>query len=209
MKIITYFIIILACIGLTSCKRTNTNQNIDTSMGINLIDAYELAFDKTYLFNDFDKFIAEVGLPNTISIFKDTISISTKDELDKFIATAIEEESGIINLQYTGFEMGYMPDRRITPEKIDFRITNKSVQYNGSTFDQTYTIDMFKEQFAASASFPLDNTMSLFSMITNEEGNDLKHYMVLRKSKDDPFAEPTLEFTFKNGKLIYIFFANF
>jgi hypothetical protein len=30
-----------------------------------------------------------------------------------------------------------------------------------------------------------------------------------RKSKDDPNAEPLVEFTFENNKLIFVMFANF
>ena len=209
MKHLTYIFLVLI-IFLSDCKNHNTNINTNTYMGVDIIDAYELAFDRTYIFNDFNTFITEIGLPNTVSVFRDTISISSKEELDKLIASSIQKGgTDIINLQYTGFQMGFMPDDRIVPENIDFRKTDKSIQYNGTTFDQTYTVDMFKKQFPSSGSFALDNEMSLFGMTTNERDEGLKHYMLLRKSKDDPYAEPTLELTFKNNKLIYIFFANF
>lgn len=207
-----FYLLILSITIFTSCKSRNTSNHIsiDPYMGVDLIDAYELAFDRTLLFNEFDRFIDEVGLPNTVSIFRDTTIICNREELDSIIASIIAKGgTDIVTFQYRGFEMGFIPDNRIMPEKIDFRITDKSVQYNGTTFDQTYTIDMFKKQFAQSASFPLDSNLSLFLLTTNEDSSNLEHYMLLRKSKDDPYAEPTLELTFKDGRLIYIFFANF
>ena len=46
-------------------------------------------------------------------------------------------------------------------------------------------------------------------VLSGKSGENYKSFSVLRKSKDNPDAEPIVEFTFDNGKLIFIMFANF
>lgn len=172
--------------------------------GIDTIDVYKMKFGETFLFNKYDTFINEIGLPKTARVVKDTFLIDNKDVLDSIVSKNHE-----VILQYDGYKIGFLHPDRVTIDEIDFRKTDKSIQYNNIIFDSRFTFNEFKKLFPQSASILLDPAMSLFRLVTNESQDGLKHYMVLRKSIDDPDAEPTLEFTFENGKLIHIFFANF
>jgi hypothetical protein len=91
---------------------------------------------------------------------------------------------------------------------VDFRTTNKTITYGDTNFDKSYTVEDFKKQFPKSGN-PSSQMPSLFSMMTGKTGANFKSFNVVRKSKDDPEAQPTVEFTFDNGKLIFIMFANF
>lgn len=114
-----------------------------------------------------------------------------------------------MTLHYPGLAMWYAYDNSIIPSTIDFRKTDKSITYGTMTFDTTYTIDQFKKQFPNSAKPSFALPQSLFETMTQEKGSNLEHFLLMRKSKDDPNATPMIEFTFDKGKLIYILFANF
>ncbi len=70
-------------------------------------------------------------------------------------------------------------------------------------------IQQFKKQFPKSANPSFALPQSLFEIATKEKGANFQHVMLMRKSKDDPNATPMIEFTFDNGRLIFILFANF
>lgn len=184
------------------------------SREIDIVNAYEFKFDNTLLFNEYDKFIAEMGLPNRFITFTDTVDIKTKEELDIAIKNEIDSGKQILQLHYPGYIMNYFPDNLIVPEKIDFRQTQNSIQFNEIFFDHNFTVKEFRKLFPVSGLAPSMYEHSLFKIVTKETIPDTEHYMVLRKSVDvPPFLEmeegPIIEFTFQKGKLIYMYFANF
>jgi hypothetical protein len=180
-------------------------KNMDLDM--DLIDAYKLTIGKTFLYGNYDSFINDMGIPSKVTITKTEFETKSKAELDKVIATA--KEPNIVTLHYPGIEMWFGYDNYIIPSTIDFRITDKSITYGQITFDTTYSIEQFKKQFPKSANPSFKLPQSLFEIMTKEKGGNFEHYMLMRKSKDDPNATPLIEFTFDNGKLIFILFANF
>ena len=174
---------------------------------MDFLNAYKLKIGKTFLYGKYEDFITDFGLPNKLTIIKKNYSVITKNELDKLVTTA-ENISGV-TLHYAGIDMSYSYDNSIIPFTIDFRKTDKNITYEETTFDTTYTIEQFKKQFPKSAKPSFQISQSLFEITTKEKGPNFKHYMLARKSKDDPNATPLIEFTFNNGKLIFILFANF
>lgn len=114
-----------------------------------------------------------------------------------------------MTLHYPGIDMWFTYDNSIVPSTIDFCKTDKSVTYGQTKFDATYSIEQFKNEFPKSANPFFKLSQSLFEMTTKEKGANYEHYMLISKSKDDPNATPMIEFTFDNGKLIFILFANF
>jgi hypothetical protein len=105
--------------------------------------------------------------------------------------------------------MWYGYDNIIIPYTIDFRLTEKSVSYGDVKFDRSYSVEQFKGQFPKSSIASLQMPQSFFGMMTGQKGTNFQHFIVSRKSKDNPDAAPLIEFTFENGKLIFILFANF
>lgn len=184
------------------------------SREIDIVNAYEFKLDNTVLFNSYDQFVEEIGLPDRFITFTDTIDIKSKEELDRVIKYEVDSGKQILELHYPGYIMNYFPDNLIVPEKIDFRKTDKSIQFNDVFFDRDFTVEAFRKLFPVSGFTQLGGEFSLFSMVTKETIPGLEHYMVLRKSVDVPsYLEmeegPVIEFTFQEGKLIYMYFANF
>ena len=177
-----------------------------TSMDIDIIDAYKLSIGKTLLFGKYDEFIKDIGIPTKVSIAKTEYLVNSKSDLDNVVAKS--KTTDLITLHYNGIDMWYGYDNIIIPFTIDFRITDKSIAYDNTKFDKSYTIEQFKKQFPKSGN-PSSQLPSLFSMLSGKSGENYKSFSVLRKSKDNPDAEPIVEFTFDNGKLIFIMFANF
>ena len=175
--------------------------------GVDSIDVYKLQFDNTYLFSDYDDFIDGVGLPQTVKAHPEVFTVQSKTELDSIIQ--IFDGLRMIQLQYPGFEMGYMRGGQVIIDNIDFRKTDRKIRYNHVTFGPEFTVKEFKSLYPRSGNFKLANEHSLFGMNTGETTVNTEHYMLLRRSDNDPYAEPTVEFTFRDGNLIYIFFANF
>lgn len=174
---------------------------------MDFLDAYQLTIDKAFLFGNYSTFINKIGVPKTVTITNSDFDIKSKNDLEKIIATA--KAPTIVTLHYQGIDMWYAYDDYIIPSTIDFRKTNKSISYGKTIFDTTYTIEQFKKQFPKSANPSFALPQSFFEMTTKEKGGNLEHYILLRKTKDDPNATPMIEFTFNNGKLIFILFANF
>ena len=180
--------------------------------GMDKVNAYEFKFEDTELFNDYNKFINEMGLPQTFTTFKDTVEINSREDLDAALAKAMENGEHMMNLCYPGIKMDFISEDLIVPEIIDFRKTDKSIRFKNITFDKSFSVDDFKKLFPVAGSMSLDDSFSLFKMITKENLPKSKHYMVMRESKDVPPGSedgPVIEFTFDNDKLIYMFFANF
>ena len=201
---------------LSSCSDSDNNiaykQNFNVSketMSLNydILDAYKLKFGNTLLFGNYQNYISEIGLPSKVTVYKTDYEIKSQTDLDKAVATG--KNSDIITLHYPGIEMWYTFNNTIIPATIDFRKTENKINYGETTFDKNYTLEQFKKQFPNSANPSFQLPQSFFEMATQSKGSDLKHYILIRKTKDDPNAEPMIEFTFEKGKLIFIFFANF
>ena len=184
---------------------THQEKNMDLDM--DFIDAYKLTIGKTFLYGNYDSFINDMGIPDKVTITKTDFEIKSKADLDKVVATA--KDPNIVTFHYPGIDMWFGYDNYIIPSTIDFRKTDKSVTYGQTTFDTTYSIEQFQTQFPKSANPSFSLPQSLFEIATKEKGANFKHYMLIRKSKDDPNATPMIEFTFDNDKLIFILFANF
>ena len=174
---------------------------------MDFLDAYKLTIGKTFLYGNYENFITDMGVPSKVTITKTDFNINSKADLDKVVATA--KDPNIVTLHYQGIDMWFTYDNSIVPSTIDFRKTDKSVTYGQTTFDKTYSIEKFKKEFTKSANPSFKMPQSLFEITTKEKGENFEHYMLMRKSKDDPNATPMIEFTFDNGKLIFILFANF
>jgi hypothetical protein len=191
-----------------------TTLSCGLSREIDIVNAYEFKFGNTFLFNEYDKFIAEMGLPDRFITFTDTIDITSKDELDLAIKNEIDSGKQFLHLHYPGFVMDCFTDYRIVPERIDFRKTDENIQFNKIFFNRDFTIEEFRKLFPISSLTPLSGELSLFNMITQENIPDLESFIVLRKSVDVPSflgmeGGPVIEFSFQKGKLIYMYFANF
>jgi hypothetical protein len=140
-----------------------------------------------------------------VSIKKTDYAVISMADLDSIIAKA--KNPDIVTLHFPGIKMWYAYDNIIIPHTIDFRETDKIVSYDDIKFDKSFSVDQFKKQFPGSAKSSIHTEQSLFGV---QAGNgSYQHFIVTRKTKDDPGATPIVEFTFENDKLIYILFANF
>lgn len=207
---LNYYTLFIVCIFI-ACenKKATHNTNIvskETPVDYEIINAYALKYNNTLLYGNYEDFTKQNGLPDSIWILKNTLKINSKIELDKFIHVA--KEPNIITLFYRGIAMWYAYNNNVIPLYIDFRKTEKSIIYEKTKFDNNYTIEDFKNQFPYSYNNPIATVHSLFSTMKDESGNYI-HFILKRKSRTDVNEEPIIEFTFENGKLILIFFANF
>lgn len=182
-------------------------QNRNMNLEWDLLDVYQLTIGKTFLYGNYENFINEIGLPSKVTITKTEYLINSKLDLDKVIRLA--KDPNIVTLHYPGIEMWFTYNNSIIPSSIDFRKTEKSITYGATTFDKTYNIEQFKKQFPNSANPLFTFPQSLFEIETKEKGANYKHYILIRKSKDNPNTTPMIEFTFDNDKLVFILFANF
>ncbi len=212
-----FFLSILLTTTFSACANHDNQPQVDTStyttqeknmdLDMDFLDAYKLAIGKTFLYGNYENFITNMGIPSKVTITKTDFVITTKAELDKVVATA--KDPNIVTLHYPGIDMWFTYDNSIVPSTIDFRKTDKSVTYGQTTFDTTYSIEQFKKEFPKSANTSFKLPQSLFEIMTKEKGANFENYLLMRKSKDDPNATPMIEFTFENGKLVFILFANF
>jgi hypothetical protein len=186
---------------------SNTYQEKTTDLDMDFLDAYKLKIGKTFLYGNYENFITDIGIPGKVTITKTDLIINSKADLDKVVANA--KNPDIVTLHYPGIDMWFAYDNSIIPSTIDFRKTDKSVTYGDTIFDTTYTIEQFKKQFPKSAKPSFTPPQSFFEITTKEKDANFEHFLLLRKSKDDPNATPLIEFTFDNDKLIFILFANF
>jgi hypothetical protein len=212
-----FFLSIFLTTTFSACANHDNQPQVDTStynnqeknmdLDMDFLDAYKLTISKTFLYGDYENFITDIGIPSKVTITKTDFVITTKADLDKIVSTA--KDPNIVTLHYPGIDMWFTYYNSIVPSTIDFRKTDKSVTYGQTTFDTTYSIEQFKKEFPKSANPSFKLPQSLFEMTTKEKGANFEHYVLMRKSKDDPNATPMIEFTFDNGKLVFILFANF
>jgi hypothetical protein len=202
---------ILLALIFISCTNPNNQPQAepDAAFETDFIDVYKLTIGNTWLYGKYDSFIADMGMPGMVTINNNESVIQTKADLDKIISTAKAPQ--IVTLHYPGINMWYGYENSIIPATFDFRKTSRRLTYETTTFDNNYTVDQFKKQFPRSAASTATALLpeSFFEMETKEKGTDMEHFILKRKSKDDPNTTPIVEFTFNKGKLIFIFFANF
>jgi hypothetical protein len=105
--------------------------------------------------------------------------------------------------------MWYTYNNSVIPFTIDFRKLKQSISYGEIIFDKNYKFDEFKKQFPNSANPSFKMPQSFFEITTKENASSFKSFILKRKTKTDPAAEPLVEFTFANDGLIFIIFANF
>ena len=174
---------------------------------MDFLDANKLKIDNTYLYGNYEDFIADYGLPKQLTIIKKDFTINTKLQLDTLVKNA-DDISGV-TLHYPGLDTSYANDNGLIPFQVDFRKFNKSITYGQIIFDSTYTLEQFRKTFPISSNPEFSLPQSLFEITTKEQGDKFQHFMLYRKSKDDTNARPIIEFTFRNEQLIFILFANF
>ncbi len=201
----------------SACANHDNQTHVDTLsyapqeknmvLDMDIIDAYKLKINTTFLYGNYDSFINDMGIPNKVTITKTDFEIKSKADLEKVIATA--KDPNIVILHYPGIDMWFGYDNYIIPSTIDFRKTEKSITYGETKFDTNYSLEQFKKQFPKSANQSFHFPQSLFEISTKEKGANYEHFMLIRKSKDDPNTTPMIEFTFDKGKLIFILFSNF
>lgn len=198
MKITIYKLLtVILSLSIYSCSST---------AGTDSVDVYKMYLGKSKIFTQFSDFVLEHGLPKKVQIYNDTIPILSENQFDSIVNPSQSQ----LSLLYDGYTMDYFDDGEVIMSSIDLRKSKEGLKYDDVIFDNQFTFDDFKKMFPQSANQNMDFLeQSLFEMTTKESLPASKSYMVSRKSKDDPFAEPILEFTFLDGKLIYIFFANF
>lgn len=211
MKNTLYLFILSTLITCTSSEKNPSSKKIENlnknAMNYDIIDAYQLKINQVNLFGNYDEFIAEMGIPISVSIAKTEYRVHSKEEMDKIIAQAKNPQ--IVTLHYKGIDMWYTYDNSIIPFSIDFANTDKTVTYAEVNFNRQYSVEQFKKQFPTSGNPSFQLPQSFFGMQTGKSGSNYSHFIVTRKSKENPKANPLLEFTFEDGKLLFIFFVNF
>src|SRR5690242_2433071 len=114
---------ILLTILVFSCTNQDTQPQVDTltltqqdrNMGFNLdfLDAYKLIIGKTFLYGNYDSFIANMGIPNKVTVTKTEYTIRSKADLDN--AISIAKQPQLVTLHYPGIDMWYAYDNDIIP----------------------------------------------------------------------------------------------
>ena len=207
----TLVTVFLACQSNTDSKRIDGNDVIEPNkkvkMDFDFLDAYKLKLGNTILYGRYDSLLFNLGLPNKVTVVKTEYSFESKTDLDKAISTATNPD--IVTLHYPGIDIWYTYDNSVVPFTIDFRKLNGSISYGETIFDKNYKFEQFKKQFPNSANPSFKMPQSIFEITTKESGSDFKSFILKRKTKTDPNAEPLIEFTFDNNSLMFIVFANF
>lgn len=173
---------------------------------MDIIDGYQLTIGKAQLFGPIDSFINVIGLPHKVTVAKTEFKIKTIKDVKNAIKT--ETGNAVTSLNYNGFDMWYIHGD-LVPFTIDLRQTHLKIKYkNTFIFDTTYSLADFQQLFPKAAKNQIPSEMSLFKMLSHEEGHNYKSFMLRRISKSDKNATPTVEFTFKGDQLIFLCFMN-
>jgi hypothetical protein len=183
------------------------NQLKENNMDFDLLDAYKLKLRNAFLFGRYDSLLANLGLPNRLTVIKTDYSIKSKTDLDKAISTATDPDP--VTLHYPGIDIWYTYDNSVVPFTVDFRKLKQAISYGEIKFDNNYKFGEFKKQFPNSANPSFSMPQSFFEITTKEKAPSFKSFILKRKTKSDPNAEPLVEFTFDGDRLIFIIFANF
>jgi len=205
LRVILFIILLLVFAG------TAWWYNRRRQMGIDLMNVYRLRMDGVPVFTRLQKFLRIYGIPPEVRIRRESYPIHSEDEFYTLLDRACKDGDEF-DLHYEGFVMNYFRDTRLIITSIDFRKTELGLDYGDWRFDRSFTFGDFEALFPISAGMDVHRTtgiQSCFEINTGESAFDKETYMVQRWSKDNLLAGPTVEFTFEDGRLIYMFFANF
>ncbi len=209
MRKTLFGIIILAGILTFSCAQKNKKETKSLSQekteGLDLINPYDLNIEGVKLFGEVHPQMNLFGMPVEIMRQNSNIDFNTKED----IVNAIENSNIETIVRYTGIEFWCFNDLESIPCKIDFRKLGKKVINGSLNYSNNYKLNDFKTDYPNSYRNSPQMPQSFFRMATQESEGQLKHYYVERSTKSDPNVKLLVEFTFKEDKLIYMFFANF
>ena len=203
---IILFIVLAAVLGVTAYIR-----HLRRQMGVDSMNVYRLRMGGAPVYTRLRKFIRVHGFPPAVKIKGVMIPVHSEEDLNELIGSDYTSRYEL-DLCYNGFRMNYFLGGRLVITDIDFRKTEQVLTYGNLVFDRHFTYSDFSEVFPLSAAqdvYHSTGIQSLFELNTGESACNKETYMVIRWSKDNLLAHPTVEFTFQDGKLIYIFFANF
>ena len=175
------------------------------------MNVYRLRMDGVPVFTRRRGFMKKYGLPPEMKIGLERFPVQSPEEFEALLDRASREWSEVY-LCYEGFDMNDFRDGRLVISSIDFRKTALGLDYGNWRFDRDFTSGDFEALFPVSAGMDVHRStgiQSCFEITTGESAFDKETYMVQRWSKDNLLAHPTVEFTFEDGRLIYMFFANF
>ena len=204
LKIMLFVLLLLAM------SWTLYRQYMRRMHGIDSMNVYRLRLNGTPVYTRLRKFIKAHGLPPAAAIRREPVPIDSPEDLRSLVERA-HSTGDELDLCYEGVTMNYFHGERLVITSIDFRKTDWGLDYKGWRFDRNFTYSDFCELFPLSSAMDISGigVQSLFEINTGEWVPSSESYMVERWSKTNLFAHPTVEFTFLEGKLIYIFFANF
>lgn len=181
------------------------NSKENSTSELNLINAYNLKIENVPMFGNLNSQIDLFGLPDKVLQQNKELKYKTK----KDILTQVKDNQNFTILNFKGIEFWCFDDFDCVPTKIDFRRFDKKISNGKLFYNKDYTLNSFKKEFPKSFKNSPKMPISFFEMATKEKTDDFKHYFVERYTKDDANVKLLIEFTFKNDKLIYIFFSNF
>ncbi|WP_272148539.1 hypothetical protein [Tenacibaculum aiptasiae] len=181
------------------------SQNEKTDIKLDLIDVYNLKIGKTLLFGNINDQIVELGMPKQLVQQNKSKEFNSNEDIESIIKSS----SNFTVANFSGLEFWCFNDMESIPTKIDFRKLNKNITNNDLTYNKEYSISNFKNQHPKSFLNTPKMPQSFFQMATQEKIKGLKHFILLRKTKSNKNVRLLVEYTFKDDKLIYIFFANF
>ncbi len=188
---------------ILSCFMFNSKENSISEL--NLIDAYNLKIENVPIFGNLNSQIDLFGLPDKVLQQNKELKYKTK----KDILNQVKEDKNFTVINFKGIEFWCFDDFDCVPTKIDFRKFNQKISNGNLFYSKDYTLNNFKEEFPESFKNSPKMPISFFEMATKKKTDNLKHYFIERYTKDDESVKLLIEFTFKNDKLIYIFFSNF
>ena len=196
------FLLLAVILGVTAYLHYLRRQ-----MGMDTMNVYRLRLGGTPVFTRLNRFLRAHGLPPEVRIGLEEFPVRSPQDFDELLADAVQKRHEI-DLCYEGFRMNYFAGSRLIISSIDFRRAERPLLYDGWVLDGGFTTGDFAELFPLSARMGdvhrSAGIQSCFELTTGESGFDKETYMVGRWSKDNIFAHPTVEFTFEEGRLIYI-----
>lgn len=203
-----YFLLILTMIAMLA---TYFYRRRLDAMGMDMMNVYKLRFRGVPVYTRYRRFLRAIGLPRALYYKNETIPVESRGDIDRFLGGDYDMSYNL-DFLYDRFQMEHFADGRMVIRCMDMRNPDNYLEYGRrAVFDSEFTYEQFAELFSRSSRMSLSGIgiPSLFETHTGESNPDIDTYMVARWSKDNLLAVPTVEFTFLNGRLIYMFFANF
>jgi len=196
---------IFLCSSILFTVEENGSSSTQSIKELDAIDAYKLKIENVELFGNVSSQMELFGLPEQVLQLNKKAEFTTVEDVVQIIKKSIDYTV----VKYPGIDFWCFNDMESIPFKVDFRKLGKGVTNGRVTFSAQYEINDFSKDYPNSFANSPQIHRSFFEMTTLEQGDGLKHFYVERATKSDPNVKLLIEFTFKNDKLIYIFFANF